>query len=897
MGRIPMTNMDWKKKLIPGTASDILIFAMDSLVVCYGIWTLYCHSMVFSGRNFDALVYLSFVPVLLSGLILYTLLNTGGKTSQPEHRCDTICLDKIAQKARIPLPIKIALALLIALAYPLIENYLLFFSISILFYLLVIYDNPSDYYAIRQTKRAPISKWSKGGICILIILAIFITLFACRPDADDAHYLGFVISALDFPEKPLLRYDSMFGEKSLSLFSDHYRVHTYELFVALISSLSHLDFRVIYYLILPAFSAILLVLFHAMAIHQIVGKNVFWGLVITLTILFAWGDTHHSFGNFAFVRLFQNKGILVSICIPAIVYYASRFSLKNDIQSWLLLFFSQIVAFGIAGTGILIAPIASFLVLLAYWKPNILSTRIFITGFLSSTYLLITGLFIVIYGFTQILTVIPLFTLSLLLLYVFCLKKKTTGLFCVVLAVCGLLLSLSFQTTIPKSSVHSPVHTDINRNVSTKRKVVCQFPRSKESPIFSPSSNFRVVNGIFHLFNNGRLSSNPIFLPKGYYKVVIRAKGNPKEHRKYIEDHFPPIKVQVLSKYGSPPSAAKTVQLTDQYRNIEGPIFPALTQEYTIAIRIGRNPPYIAGKGNHPHILLEKVSVEPVGYFSIARYWWEKIQYNTMMRDVFGTKSRATIVWFAFLAFPIIFSKFISNNNVVRFAFFSLLITFNPIISTFLPICIGIQQWRLLWACPIPLLIGLAGAGCITTDRNIWHKSLRNLVVFSLFMLFLLVPGKFTISTNNGTQINFPGYKVNMASYKVAEQVVALTTPNDLVLAPVSIASLIPQFHNHPRLIGVRKYFAYVKFMMDNFKESDFSSRILMFSFINRPMRFTKDLKIVLEKFNLLNIQVIVFKKDVPQKLAIKTILFKNFKPVYQAHGYEIWERWDSAKM
>ena len=63
----------------------------------------------------------------------------------------------------------------------------------------------------------------------LALVAVAVTLVAHRPDEDDAFYLNVAVSAIDFPEAPLLHYDGMHGEVGLPILETHYRAQSYEL--------------------------------------------------------------------------------------------------------------------------------------------------------------------------------------------------------------------------------------------------------------------------------------------------------------------------------------------------------------------------------------------------------------------------------------------------------------------------------------------------------------------------------------------------------------------------------------------------------------------------------------------------------------------------------------------
>jgi hypothetical protein len=867
--------------------SNLFTLALDSFIVLFGSWTLYCHLIVFFGYSFTTLFHFCFFSLILALLSFDILLCVSNKFIGPTFLASKG--NNTLHKSNIPFTTKIMLAFFVALSYKWIDNYLIFWSISIIYFIFIIFDRPSNNHIEIKSCEVPLLKKTKIGILLLICFSISITLFSHRPDTDDAHYLGFTISALDFPERPLMSFDSMFGEENLPLFSEHYRVNTYELLVAVLSSLFQLDHRTLYYILLPPCFAILVVISHWLALQNLLARKAFLGLFISIVVLFAYGDTHHSYGNFSFVRLFQNKGILVSVCIPAIVYYASKLSKNNDFGSLFLLFFSQISALGICGTGILVAPLASLLVLLAYWRFNRKQNFILIFGLLSSTYLVAIGL-LTKFGFSNTLVVIPVFTLLCFLVISFFLKKKLCHK-CIIISISCFACIIHFSLIEDSKSHNKTNEYSISENRESKQSLH-QISNSNFSSHHVTSTPIRIVNETNNLFPNGSLLTKYFYLDRGYYKVNIKLKRIHNKDGSLKTKQTQLLEILVLNKYDKTPSAVKAVQLNNDEEVIESLVFPALTREYAIELRIINNERFIEENNHTPHVFLKQIDVEQAGHAAIVSYWWNQLLRNPALQDVFGTKSRAIIVWFTFLTLPIIFTVLSPNMNITRLIFLNFLLAFNPVISTFLPISTGIQSWRLFWACPLPLFIGLAGSGIASADIKFLRWNLGQIITFCLLMVFLLVPGKLTTSRKNGTLIDFPRYKVYPIHYEIAKKVVNNTRQNDFVLAPESISSWITQFRKHPKLIGVRQYFAYIKFMKDNMSEEEFNSRILMFKFFNNPKLFNSEFIKVFETIESWKIKTLVFEKKVWEGIDIEEQLIKkNYQPVHKGDGYEIWNR------
>jgi hypothetical protein len=866
---------------------NLFTLTLDGFVVLFGSWVLYCHLLVFMGCSFTTLLKFSFFVLILALLSFDILLCVCNKNIVANFLVFKNC--KTLHKNKISFAVKIILAFFVALSYKWIDNYLIFWSISISFVVCIIYSRPPYEHIEIKFKEVTISKNTKIGILLLICFAIFITLCSHRPDADDAHYLGFTISALDFPERPLMSFDSMFGEENLPVFSEHYRVHTYELLVAVLSSLLHVDHRTLYYILLPPCFASLVVISHWLALQNLFSRKAFLGLFISIIVLFAYGDTHHSYGNFSFVRLFQNKGILVSVCIPTIVYYASRLSKNYDFGSLFLLFFSQIIALGICGTGILVAPLASSMVLLAYWRFNRRHNLILFSGLLSSTYLVAIGLLTKL-GFSNTLVVIPVFTFLCFLVISFLLKNDLYHK-CIIISFFCFALVFIFFLKEDSRNLQKIDEFYISQDKVSKQSLP-SISNNDLSTHHEKSTTIKIADETNCSFQNGSLLTKNIYLDRGYYKVNIQLhrSHNKDSSLKMIQSQS--LEILVLNKYDKSPSAVKAIQIDNVEEVVESIVFPALTREYAIELRIINNERLTKKNSHSPHIVLKQINVERASSAAVVSYWWDQLLKNPALKYVFGTKSRATIIWFTFLALPIIFTMLSPNKNITRLILLNLLITFNPVISTFLPISTGIPSWRLLWACPLPLFIGLAGSGVASTDFKILRWNLGQIITFCLIIVFLIVPGNLTTSKKNGTLINFPQYKINPIQYEIAQKIVCNTRQTDFVLAPESISSWITQFRKHPKLIGVRQYFAYIKFMKDNMSEEEFNSRILMFKLFNNPKLFNRDFLSILETIESWKIKTLVFEKAVWKGINFEEELKKtNYQLAYIGDGYEIWNR------
>ena len=236
-------------------------------------------------------------------------------------------------------------------------------------------------------------------VLLVALAALTVTLVANNPNSDDSAYVDFAVSALDHPDRPLLRFDGMHGEPDLPLFRTYYRLHSYELLTALFASYSGLEPLAFYHLMFPGLFALLFVASHWLALRFFFGENTAAaGLVIVFLALLVWGGSGHAFGNFGFVRLFQGKAALVMFAVPALFYYSMRTSKRATVSRLLLLAAAVASAVGLSVTGAVVAPVLLAIVALSGWRPERLATRRALLTFAPALYVVVPAFVAILTG-------------------------------------------------------------------------------------------------------------------------------------------------------------------------------------------------------------------------------------------------------------------------------------------------------------------------------------------------------------------------------------------------------------------------------------------------------------------------------------------------------------------
>jgi len=212
---------------------------------------------------------------------------------------------------------------------------------------------------------------SLTGICLA---AVLLTLGAHRPNPDDAYFVSLIAATLDNPTRPLNGFDSLF-RTDLSLTEQHLHfVQTYELVVALTSHYTQAGIHDLYYIVFPIIAASAAILAHWILMRRFLGSTQSLVGVLGVVLLFTlWGDGH-TYGNFALVRLFQGKAVLVAVGIPVLINSCLEFRGAPTLRNGVVLMLHLSACAGFASSGLVVAPLTCVLVLL----PGLSRTREFL---------------------------------------------------------------------------------------------------------------------------------------------------------------------------------------------------------------------------------------------------------------------------------------------------------------------------------------------------------------------------------------------------------------------------------------------------------------------------------------------------------------------------------------
>jgi hypothetical protein len=198
-----------------------------------------------------------------------------------------------------------------------------------------------------------------GLLVALSLLCGFLSLGAIRPEVDDVNYAARAVYFLAQPDLPLdlAFHDHAFFEAPLTY--PLLLTYTGELFWAHLAWLLHVDFLDAYHRIAPFVGGALIPLAWALAIARFTrgSQGAALGSVALCAYLCVDGVSHNGFGNYAFVRIWHGKVLLLALCVPLFTAFALDWLERPRGSAWLKLFLVAACANGLSGTALFLLPL------------------------------------------------------------------------------------------------------------------------------------------------------------------------------------------------------------------------------------------------------------------------------------------------------------------------------------------------------------------------------------------------------------------------------------------------------------------------------------------------------------------------------------------------------------
>ena len=189
-------------------------------------------------------------------------------------------------------------------------------------------------------------------LAALLLLGALAPIILFRPDADDSYYMANIVFALAHPELPITdEVRGLFAGPLEPFRSAHWATATaYDYLSASIPWLTGAAALDIRYFLLPALAGAVLVAGCFLLLRELTASER-EALIATfaVTVLYlVWVETHRDPGNFAFLRMFQGKAVIMTAALPAIAALICRFLRAPSLPTGLAL---ALLVTGAAGMG------------------------------------------------------------------------------------------------------------------------------------------------------------------------------------------------------------------------------------------------------------------------------------------------------------------------------------------------------------------------------------------------------------------------------------------------------------------------------------------------------------------------------------------------------------------
>ncbi|MBI2841620.1 MAG: hypothetical protein HYX75_25160 [Acidobacteria bacterium] len=207
---------------------------------------------------------------------------------------------------------------------------------------------------------------SLGLVLLLSVCGSLLALAIYRPDTDDYTYVPPVVYALEHPDEALsfsVHHIHTHGETLHA-----YLTSTYELYQASLAFTFGVDYLFVYYCVFPGIVGFLIPLASAFALGVLEDRwdSIGSGTLAIFVLYILIGDTHRTFGNFAFARAQHGKAVFLSIGIPVFIGATLDFLQRARRSSWWLVACTSIAMVGCTASAASILPALGSVLLLAF---------------------------------------------------------------------------------------------------------------------------------------------------------------------------------------------------------------------------------------------------------------------------------------------------------------------------------------------------------------------------------------------------------------------------------------------------------------------------------------------------------------------------------------------------
>ncbi|REJ84670.1 MAG: hypothetical protein DWQ36_08055 [Acidobacteria bacterium] len=370
---------------------------VESGCLAYGLWTLCCHLTVWAGGS---LVHLVWGFGLLLGVAVALALRarrTKESREAPSSPGADGGDDGSADEPRSPRDTRPHLRLCCAVGAVVGTPLLHWFGTPLLLWWWILGLLCVGFFSFvagsgGRLEQASTSRLGEAVLWCVGLVCALLALIAHRSDYDDSLYVNLAVSAADHPWQPLLAGDTLHGIPGLPLPLAIYSAQSWEVAIGAFSWLTGVAALPAFHLFAAALGAVAVPLCYARLFRTLLPAQWLPATIAAVVVLWATGEVHRGYGNFGFVRIWQGKGLLVSLALPLVASFALEYASRPRRRTLLLLTASQIAAVGFNVTAFWAAPAVSLSCLVSGLRAGRDRWRTFAMGAATSSYLIVFAL-------------------------------------------------------------------------------------------------------------------------------------------------------------------------------------------------------------------------------------------------------------------------------------------------------------------------------------------------------------------------------------------------------------------------------------------------------------------------------------------------------------------------
>lgn len=345
---------------------SLLAAAVDGFVVLFGFWSLISQAAVLAGASGDLLAKLS---LLAPGLAVAAFL-VSRRRKRMEGPATRVEGGGAAGEPLSPAWLFLALALILALFYAWTGLYLpLWIGAAALLAVAYIRNAAAPSLRIERPGLGPVGIVALGALTAVVLAAV---LCSHRPHNDDSLYLSVAVSVHDRPGAPLMASDTLDDDPGQPFLAPQHKLRTYDVLVGLTARWLGIEPIAAAHLLFPPLFALIFIAAAARLLRLLLGRAWLYGLAALIVLLLANGDVDTSYGNTAFVLLFQGKAILTTVMVPILAAYGIELGagLRPPAVMAGLLVLALAGSVSLSTNALFMGPVAAGLAMAGAWRPD-----------------------------------------------------------------------------------------------------------------------------------------------------------------------------------------------------------------------------------------------------------------------------------------------------------------------------------------------------------------------------------------------------------------------------------------------------------------------------------------------------------------------------------------------